>query len=202
MSGLAQRHDSTGPRQQPLVRGLQLLGLARVPPVALVAVLGLDQLQKRYAHGILAAGLLDEPAHAATALLALLAFAGAPWLVRHPQLSLSALVCSMAIDVDHIPLYLGVPHIAAGGRPDSHSLVTVATLGAAYLLTGRRPWLLGAGIGVLLHFVRDVATGPGLRLWWPLGSADVRAPYPAYIAALGVLTLLAVVRSFQRQTSV
>jgi inner membrane protein len=39
-------------------------------------------------------------------------------------------------------------------------------------------------VGVGLHLVRDLATGPGLRLLWPLSGRGSRAPYPPYAAAV------------------
>jgi inner membrane protein len=147
-------------------------------------------------------GVLDEPAHLATAALALLACTTPMTRRRHRRLLLTALGASMAIDVDHVPMYLGLTE-AGGGRPPSHSLATVAVLIAAALaLVELRPVLLGAALGASLHFLRDLATGPGLHLWWPVSSSEVRAPYWLYAVVLALLTCVATARAVrQRRTS-
>lgn len=176
---------------------------AATPTVLVAAILGLDRVQFGGAHAILVNGLLDEPAHLATAALALLALAGGPRLLRNQALAAGALAVSVLLDLDHVPLYLGVPQIADGGRPYSHSLTTALLLSAAWLLTGRRPWLAGAALGVALHFTRDVVTGPGLPLCWPLTRTEVRLPYGVYVAVLGVLAVVATLRAHRSgQTSV
>jgi inner membrane protein len=130
-------------------------------------------------------GVRDAAAHLLTAWLFL---ALVPAL--DPLLAVSALVGSVVIDLDHIPLYawhLGA--VTPNGRPVTHSLVTIVVLLAlAGLLRRWRTPLLGLALGVALHFVRDVATGPGLPLAWPLSSANVETPYLVYVA---VLTLVA-----------
>ncbi len=151
-------------------------------PVLLLLVLVLDAVTALTDPPLSLLGLLDEPAHLATAGLALLA-AGVV-----DRRALWVLAGSVGIDADHVPLYLGVPHVeAAGGRPFTHCLLTVVVL----LLAGLR-WpvlrLLAAGVG--LHLVRDVATGPGVPLLWPHDVA-VLLPYALYAAALVVLTALA-----------
>lgn len=167
-------------------------------PAALVALVGLLDLAGRATpFQILLTGLLDEPAHLATATLVLLAVAGGPWLARNPTLTVTALAASVLIDVDHVPLYAGVPHVAdSGGRPFSHSLTTVVILAAAWLVTGRRwPVLAGAAIGVCLHFTRDIATGPGLQLFWPVSWAVTRLPYSTYVTLIVILGVVATGRA-------
>lgn len=181
------------------------LGVVRAPwlPAALVAaVLGLDAVNDRVPFHMFLTGGLDEPAHLATAALALGAAADVDVLRRHGTVVLSALVGSMAIDVDHIPLYAGLPHVAADGRPYSHSLATSAVLlvAAGAVPRGRRV-LAGLALGVGLHFVRDIGTGPGLPLWWPFRISDVRVPYPAYVGALVVLAGCATYRSLRWRRS-
>jgi hypothetical protein len=107
--------------------------------------------------------LLDEPAHLATAVLVLGAAsrtAGGPvwpWV----------LTGSVAIDIDHLPGYLGVSGFSAyGGRPLSHSraaVLALALFGAAAGPSLRQPFVGLAG-GVTLH---PGATG---RNRWPLGQ--------------------------------
>lgn len=171
-------------------------------PAALVAVIvGADLISRRVPFDILVTGLLDEPAHLSTAALVLLAVAGGHRLAAAPTVTLSAMAASVLIDVDHVPLYAGVPWVAdIGGRPYTHSFATVVGLLAVWLLAGRRwPVVVGAAIGVCLHFVRDVATGPGLPLWWPLSSVDVRLPYRWYLIAVVALGLVATGRAVQRR---
>ncbi len=174
------------------------IGRTRWLPAALLVFIGmLDLVNAATPFSVLLTGLLDEPAHLATAALALLAIAGSDRLTRHPYLTTAALAASMLIDVDHVPLYAGVPHVAAtGGRPFSHSLTTVLILALIWLVTGRRrPVLAGAAAGVCLHFVRDIATGPGLPLFWPMSSETARLPYAAYVAVLVAFTLAATLRA-------
>jgi inner membrane protein len=133
-------------------------------------------------------GLLDEPAHLATAWLALAALAP----LRTPRgFWPAALVASVAIDVDHVPLYLTDGAFAVdGGRPPVHSLTVVLVL-AALAGVARGQWLLGAAAGMLLHLVRDLATGPGVPLLWPLADSSVRVPYWAYAVVVLVLAVVA-----------
>jgi inner membrane protein len=138
-------------------------------------------------------GLLDEPAHFLTAWLLLAALlpasahAALPW----------ALAGSVLIDLDHVPLYLwDVGTVDGSGRPVTHSLAFALLLLAAGLVLGRlRPLLYGLGTGVLAHLVRDIATGPGVPLVWPLDGGSVQVPYAVYLLALAALTCLAVLRS-------
>ncbi len=167
-------------------------------PVGLVAVIVGADLALEHARSRLAIGLLDEPAHLATAVLALLAGVGARRLASAPAFTLVAVLAACAIDMDHVPLYAGVPGVAdVGSRPYSHSLLTVLLLAAAWLVTGRRwPVLAGAAVGVTLHFVRDVATGPGLQLWWPFGHREL-LPYRWYLGLVVVMGVVAVLRAWR-----
>lgn len=154
--------------------------VALLAVAALLGIAGLDALLARPLPRTVIA-VLDEPAHLLTAAL-LLAAAGVP-----AGLARWALVGAVAIDVDHIPLYLwGGPVAAPGGRPVTHSLATVAVLlllGA--LLRGRgRTAALGLGLGVVLHLLRDTVSAPGVPLFWPLAPVGVRLPYLLYAALL------------------
>ena len=81
----------------------------------------------------------------------------------------------MAIDLDHIPLYLGVGN--PGQRPVTHSLTTV---------------LAGAATGLLIHFARDIAEGPpGVRMLWPLQDTAWTASFWWF---LGMIIAFTVVR--------
>ncbi|SNR77188.1 metal-dependent hydrolase [Blastococcus mobilis] len=173
-------------------------GIARATaplgPVAAVAVIcALDAVQAARSWAVPVVGVLDEPAHLLTAwvLLAALPF-GRPrgWLPW-------ALAGSVLIDVDHLPLYLGSADVAAaGGRPFSHSSATLAVL--ALIAGGARGRariaLLGLATGVTLHLVRDLATGPGVPLFWPLRQTSVEVPYGAYLVVLVAAAALAAAR--------
>lgn len=168
-----------------------------VPVLLLFVVVGLDAIAASRRWHVLAAGLLDEPAHLATAALVLLAVAGPRWLALHRGFTIAACLASVAIDVDHIPLYARIPHIAVdGGRPFTHSLLTVAVLLLVALTVRRsRPVALGLAAGVALHLFRDLASGPGVSLFWPLDAAGLHLPYAVYVSMLVVVTAIATVRS-------
>ena len=143
---------------------------------------------------------LDWPAHLTTAALVLAAL---PRRLE-PQIAGWALAGSIAIDLDHVPLYLGLRKIVTedGGRPVTHSLTTAAALlGAAVPARGRtRRVLTGLGIGALLHFVRDIGTGPGLPLLWPVHRGNVRIPYGAHLAAVAAAAAIPMLRRPSRKT--
>lgn len=168
--------------------------------LAAVVMLDLGQDARRWS--IPVSGLLDEPAHLSTAGLVLLGVAGPGWLRRHEKFALAALIASVAIDLDHILLYLRVHGIADGGRPYSHSSATVAALCVfAVVIRSHRPVIFGVAVGVLLHLVRDIATGPGLPLFWPLSPDRVRLSYEPYILLLVILAVVATGRVFNRRSS-
>ena len=167
-----------------------------LPVLLLIVVVGLDAVaQRRW--NLLAEALLDEPAHLATALLVLTAAAGPGWLLSHKVFTVSASIASVAIDVDHIPLYARVPHIAVdGGRPFTHSLATVVLLvSVAFAARRARTVALGLATGVVLHLFRDLASGPGVSLFWPLSATRMHLPYGAYLTALFLLAAIGTVRA-------
>jgi membrane-bound metal-dependent hydrolase YbcI (DUF457 family) len=141
-------------------------------------------------------GAVDEPAHLTACMLFLLAVLA---LVRFRRPSLSfvaaALVASVAIDLDHIPGMLGW-HGLSGDlpRPYTHSLITpVALIVVGQIARGRiRPIAFGAAFGVCAHLVRDLCTGPGLSILWPLSSTTVKLPYLVFAVGL-VLTTAAII---------
>lgn len=138
--------------------------------------LAFDAADRRVPFNILGSGLLDEPAHLATAALGLLVLA---CLVDVPRrFYVAALIASVAIDLDHIPLYLGL--LGNGGqRPVTHSLSTVIVVAVAAVISRRhRAVLAGVATGLVLHFARDIAEGPpGVRLLWPLQDTAWTASY-------------------------
>jgi membrane-bound metal-dependent hydrolase YbcI (DUF457 family) len=125
--------------------------------------------------GLVVAGLLDEPAHITMAALGLLVVAR---FVEAPRrFYVAALIASVAIDLDHIPLYLGLG--ARDQRPVTHSLATVLVFAVAAAASRRhRAVLAGTVAGLLLHFARDIVEGPpGVRMLWPLQQTAWIAGY-------------------------
>ncbi|WP_245820959.1 metal-dependent hydrolase [Geodermatophilus pulveris] len=165
---------------------------AVTPTLALLAIGLLDSAAAIRPWPLPVVGLLDEPAHLLTAWLFL---AASPWARRRLDLRW-VLLGAVAIDVDHLPLYLwGALASSPGGRPVTHSLITVLVLLVVAALSRRlRTAATGVAVGVLLHFVRDVATGPGLPLAWPLCSGGALLPYGLYIGVVAAVTALAVAR--------
>jgi inner membrane protein len=132
-------------------------------------------------------GARDEPAHLATSILVLLAVTGPGWMRRHRTVTATTCAASVLIDVDHLPLYVDFPIdvAVAEGRPFTHSLSTIGGLAAlAGAVRYRRAILGAAAAGVSLHFVRDIATGPGLPLWWPWEHRNRLIPYSIYSRTL------------------
>jgi membrane-bound metal-dependent hydrolase YbcI (DUF457 family) len=138
------------------------------------------------------AGLLDEPAHAATTIIIL----GALGWPTGRGFMLGAVVASVAIDLDHIPQYLGWHLLTAGTpRPYPHSFTTLLAVALVALLgRGRiRSIALGVELGLIGHFFRDMAepsSRAGIALFWPISDVNVRVPYAAYAGVMA--TLLAV----------
>lgn len=139
--------------------------------------------------GTLVYGLVDEPAHLATCAVALLAVAAAVGSRLSKRFVVAALVASLAIDVDHIPGYLG-SHLLTGTlpRPYTHSLLLVAALVAVGWASRRRRDVsqisLGLAFGVSAHLFRDLATGPGVPLAWPISDGVFVLPYAIFGGAL------------------
>ena len=129
-------------------------------------------------------GPLDEIAHFLTALLLL------QWLPgrQRARFAAPALFASVAIDLDHVPQYLGHRFLTVGtARPYGHSLLTVAVLLAlALALSRHRRLLIGLALGVLLHFVRDLGEGgsSAVSLLWPLSDHGFSYPHSVYIALI------------------
>jgi inner membrane protein len=78
-------------------------------------------------------------------------------------------------------------------------LPVVAPPPPAAVAPGRlRAALSGLALGVGLHLVRDLATGPGVPLWWPVEDDGVLVPYAWYALVLGIATAVAVGRQLSR----
>jgi inner membrane protein len=164
--------------------------------LGLGAVVALDLVGSAISTGTVGRGMLDEPAHLLTAALILSAM---------PRSSVRqwwwwALAGSVVIDIDHLPLYTFAPQFSvAGGRPPTHSIATVAALLVLGAMIPRlRAPLVGLAAGVCLHLFRDVATGPGAPLLWPLSDIAVQLPYPVYLALVTAAAAIASGRSWRR----
>jgi inner membrane protein len=171
------------------------------PVLALAAVCLLDAVHVARPWPVPVAGLLDEPAHLLTAWLILRAVVGPRLGGRWSGMLPWALAGSVLLDLDHLPIYLwSAPIALPGSRPVTHSIATLAVLLGVAAVTRRRTRTaaLGLCVGVALHLVRDVATGPGIPLLWPIDQSDVRLPYGIYLAALGAVTAVAVLRAGKR----
>jgi inner membrane protein len=171
-------------------------------PAALAAILLIDVVRAVGPWPLLVEGLLDEPAHLLTAWLLLTALLPERWRGLRPWALLGAVV----IDLDHVPLYLwGIGTATLEGRPVTHSPAFAAVLLLAAAVTaglrGRAAVpLAGLGAGLLLHLVRDAATGPGVPLWWPVADHSVLLPYPVYAVFLVLVTAGAVLRLAPRRS--
>jgi inner membrane protein len=168
-----------------------------MPPVAALGVLIVDLVISGNSLSIPVLGPLDEIGHLLTAAIILLALPLSGW-----RIAPWALLGAVAIDADHIPLYTFASDFSVGGRPPTHSLLTVLVL---LSVAGSGPPAVripcaGLALGVCLHFVRDVSTGPGLPLIWPVSDVAVRWPYAAYTAILGLAMVAAIARLWRQRT--
>jgi inner membrane protein len=180
------------------------LGAAAVPWSLVALVRGLDRADPN-TMGVVRLALHDEPAHLATSALVLLAVVGPRRMGRQPVATATSFAASVLIDVDHVPLYVDIPGVDVavdGGRPFTHSLSTIAGLGAlAAGIRYRRATLAAAAGGVGLHFVRDIATGQGLPLWWPFEHRNRLIPYAVYARLLLALAAVGSVRAYRWASS-
>ena len=157
-------------------------------PLLLAAVaLASDAVDRRIPFGVWTTGPVDEVAHLSTAALGLLVLAR--FICAPRRFYVAALIASVAIDVDHIPLYLGLLGNQAQ-RPVTHSLSTVAVFVAAAAATRRhRAVLGGVATGLVLHFARDIAEGyPGVRVFWPLQDTSLMASYWWFLGMIVAFT--------------
>jgi membrane-bound metal-dependent hydrolase YbcI (DUF457 family) len=142
--------------------------------------------------GSFAYGIVDEPAHLATCALAVLAVATVAGVRPPSRFVIAALIASVAIDLDHLPKYLGSDLAGSGlPRPGTHSLLIVLlllSLGAVKRGAVRQV-SLGAAFGVSAHLLRDLATGPGVPMFWPVSSHVATIPYGLFIAFLALCAL-------------
>ena len=162
-------------------------------PLLLAGVaLAFDAADRRIPFGVWTTGPVDEVAHLATAALGLLVLAR--FIDAPRRFYVAALIASVAIDADHIPLYLGLLGNQAQ-RPVTHSLSTVAVFVAAAAASRRyRPVLAGVATGLVLHFARDIAEGyPGVRVFWPLQDTSWMVSYRWFLGMIVVFTAVRMV---------
>ena len=146
------------------LRERDLIRLWTVPVLLAAVAPAFDAADRRVPFSILASGALDEVAHLVTGALGLLALSCFIDVPR--RFYVAGLIASVAIDLDHIPLYLGVGNPYQ--RPVTHSLATVAIVVVAAASRRHRAVLAGVAAGLLIHFARDIAEGPpGVRMLWP-----------------------------------
>jgi inner membrane protein len=157
-------------------------------PLLLAAVaLAFDAIDRGIPFGVWTTGPVDEIAHLSSAALGLLVLAH--FIDAPRRFYVAALFASVAIDLDHIPLYLGLLGDQAQ-RPVTHSLSTMALFVAAALASRRhRALLAGVATGLVLHFARDIAEGyPGVRVFWPLQDTSLMASYWWFLGMIVVFT--------------
>ncbi len=148
-------------------------------------------------------GLLDWPAHLATALVVLGALIRVRGTLPDQRFGWTMLACSVLIDLDHLPEQLGTVALTNGTpRPYTHALWTMIALTLAWAIArnlvirsrrarpaGVELVLAGAAWGVAAHFLRDIATAP-MSFWWPVTEVAVEVPYWWYMVALAIITAI------------
>jgi hypothetical protein len=149
--------------------------------------LGFDAADRMVRFDLLSTGPIDEVAHLATAALGLIVLACFIDVPR--RFYVAALIASVAIDLDHIPLYLGLLGDRTQ-RPVTHSLATVVVFaGAAVASRRHRAVLAGVANGLVLHFARDITEGPpGVRMLWPLQGTPWVASHWWFLGMILALT--------------
>ena len=170
------------------LRGRDLIRLWAVPILLAGVALAFDAADRRVPFSVLASGALDEVAHLVTGALGMLALA---CFIEAPRrYYVAGLIASVAIDLDHIPLYLGLGN--PDQRPVTHSLTTVLVIVVAAALSPRhRAVLAGAATGLLIHFARDIAEGPpGVRMLWPLQNTAWTATSRWFLAMIIAFTVV------------
>jgi hypothetical protein len=153
-----------------------------------VVALASDAADRRVSFNLLVNGPIDEIAHLATGILGLLILA---CLVEAPRrFYVAGLIASVAIDLDHVPMYLGFGN--QHQRPVTHSLATVAAILVVAAVDRRhRAVLTGAAVGLMIHLARDIAEGsPGVRMLWPVRDTAWRASGGWFLAMIITLTAI------------
>ncbi|MBA2766153.1 MAG: metal-dependent hydrolase [Actinomycetota bacterium] len=170
----------------------------RLPPAALAALVVLVVVVE----GILALepptlflGAADWTGHLATTAIIVAAIPR-----PLPRALIIGAFAALLVDLDHIPdLFSDEGINDETPRPATHSLLTVLAIGAiAAAVRARLPrygdFALGVAIGVPMHLLRDVFTGPGVALLSPLVGGVVDGPFLVYLAGLSLVALYAALR--------
>lgn len=166
--------------------------------VVVVAVQGVLALEPP----TLLLGAADWTGHLATTAIILAAIP-----LRLPPGLVAGAFLAILIDLDHLPdLFGGEGITEATPRPVSHSLLTVLAVGGiAAAVRARAPrygdLAAGVAIGVPMHLLRDVFTGPGVALFWPLDTGAVEGPFLVYLTGLVLLAVHAAWRPRRVQRS-
>jgi hypothetical protein len=127
---------------------------------------------------------LDWTAHLATTALALRAL---PSRIADP-LAARALIASIAIDADHLPIAAAMLRGADDlPRPRPHTFAVPTLLAAARSH--------GAAFGTAVHLARDLFNGPGVAVAWPASERHLRLPVVVEALLLGALLSAASRRS-------
>ena len=161
---------------------------------ALLAIALIDRWLDEGPRTLPETGLGDETAHLLTALLLLAVLPG--WLPT--RFLAGALVGSVVIDVDHLPLIMGSDLLTREThRPLSHCLLSIiVAVGLAAVLPV--PWrlvMLGLAFGFAAHFWRDLASSTaGVPLLWPWQTTGFRLSYGVYLASLAGCVVVAALR--------
>ncbi|HEY2771487.1 MAG TPA: metal-dependent hydrolase [Solirubrobacteraceae bacterium] len=168
----------------------QTLGTPSYAKLAVACViLALADLGNQLADAVILEGTSDEIAHLATTLIILWALG--PTICR--RFLVPALIASVAIDVDHVPARLGYHFLTHGTpRPYTHSLLTIVVVVlVAAVWRRRRDVLIGVGLGLAIHFFRDLTEhGSGVALLWPISDYSCSLPHAVYLAAMALSVLV------------
>jgi inner membrane protein len=164
--------------------------------LAALALVGADWGSQLAGSSFFPGGPLDELAHLLTTLLVV-------WALGHrarERLMIPALIASVAIDLDHVPQYLGANWLTAGTpRPYTHALLIIGVvLLAATLWPRRRTLLIGIGLGLAIHLWRDLAEpGSGVALLWPFSDHSFSLSHTRYVGVMVAIVLIDAWRSPQ-----
>ena len=141
-------------------------------------------------------GPLDESAHLLTTLLVVWALGR----TASERLIVPALIASVAIDLDHVPGYLGVGWITAGTpRLYTHSLLMIVVVLLAAAWRRRRTTLLGVALGLRIHFWRDLAEpASGVSLLWPISRHSFSFAHKGYLGMMLAVVVIDVWRCRSR----
>ena len=130
-------------------------------------------------------GVVDWIGHLATGLVLVA-------LLRPPlAAAVAIMVFSVVLDLDHLPAELGTDVLMGDApRPYPHSLLTLLVAAAVAAAT-RAPVAVGALVGLSGHLFRDLGTGDGVPVLWPVSDLGASIPFAAYVAVLALAAAVA-----------